>query len=100
MRLSNHDLWVLSLTNSYSGRDETIMQGINFHHILAHMILTCDLKMRCVDSHRNYRTLVRPQVYSASFEGKIGKPLLMLTTLQSQDVSNWRGIACDWMIMA
>ena len=89
MRLSNHDLWVLSLTNDYSGRDETIMQGLNFHHILARMILTCDLKMRCVDSYRNYRTLVRPQVYSASFEDKIGKPLLMLTTWQSQDASNW-----------
>ena len=80
MRLSNYDLWVLSLTNDYSGRDETIMQGINFHHILARMILTCNLEMYRVDSRRSYRTLVRLQVYSASFEDEIGKPLRMLTT--------------------
>lgn len=59
------------------------MHGINFYHNLARMILTCDLKMHCADSHRNYRTLVRPH------EDEIGKPLLMLTTLQSQNVSNW-----------
>lgn len=70
----------MSLTNGYSGRDETIMHGFNFYHTLARIILTCDLKMHCVDSHRNCRTLVRPQVYSASFEDEIGKPLLMLTT--------------------
>ena len=52
----------MSLTNGYSGRDETIMHGFNSCHTLARMILTCDLKMHCVDSHRNYRTLVRPQV--------------------------------------
>lgn len=65
------------------------MHGFNFNHTLVRMVLTCDLKMHCVDSHRNNRTLVRPQVYSASFEDEIGKPLLMLTTLQSQNVSNW-----------
>lgn len=88
MQLSDHDLWVMYLTNGYSGRDETIMHSSNSYHTLTRMILTCDLKMHCVDSHRNYRTLVRPQVYSASFEDEIGKPLLMLTTLQSQDVGN------------
>ena len=72
----------MSLTNGYSGPDETIMHGSNSYHTLARMILTCDLKMYCVDSHRNYRTLVRPQVYSASFEDEIDKPLLSIRSLR------------------
>ena len=70
----------MSLTNGHSERDETVMHGSNSYHTLARMILTCNLEMYRVDSRRSYRTLVRLQVYSASFEDEIGKPLRMLTT--------------------